>query len=91
MDFTNTGEGESEIIEEQQYASNIIADAEIHTETEMRYEEWCAAQGLLDLKSDVGSVPENVHLDETPSRLYKQLQSIHFFWMRYLTLCRTIL
>ena len=77
--FTNTGEGETEIVEEQQYSSNILADAEICTETEMGYEEWCAAQDLLDLKSDAGSVAENVLIDETQSRMYKQLQTIHSY------------
>ena len=74
MDFMNTGEGE--FVEEQQYSSNKIADAEIHTETDMGYEEWCTAQGLLNLKSDI---PDNVDIDETPSRMYKQLQHIHYY------------
>ena len=39
----------SEQIEEQQYASNIIPDAEIHVDTEMPYEDWLAAQGLGEL------------------------------------------
>ena len=36
-----------EQIEEQQYASNIIPDAEIHVDTEMPYEDWLAAEGLV--------------------------------------------
>ena len=70
--------GEGEIVEEQQYSSNITADAEIHTETDMGYEEWCAAQGLLNLKSDI---PDNVDSDKTPSRMYKQLQHIHSHYL----------
>ena len=39
-----------EQIEEQQYASNIIPDAEIYVDTEMPYEDWLAAGGLVELQ-----------------------------------------
>ena len=38
-----------EVVEEQLYSNNIIPNAEINIETDMGYEEWCAAEGLIGL------------------------------------------
>ena len=45
------GNLQMEEVEEQQYASNIIHDAEISVDNEVKYEDWCAAQGLINLSS----------------------------------------
>ena len=56
QDFTS--QPNLEVVEEQMYSMNFIADAEINTENEMSYEEWLAAQGLVGLKASW--VEENV-------------------------------
>ena len=38
------------VVEEQQYACNILANAEITVDDEVGYEDWVPAQGLLNLK-----------------------------------------
>ena len=48
--------------EEQEYASNIIHDAEISVDNEVKYEDWCAAQGLIDLSSGSPVKRRNVYL-----------------------------
>ena len=53
-----------EQIEEQQYASNIIPDAEIHVDTEMPYEDWLAAEGLVELQQ---SPPKDKNDEENQS------------------------
>ena len=63
-----------EQIEEQQYASNIIPDAEIHVDTEMPYEDWLAAEGLVELQQ---SPPKDKNDEENRSMIAKHIDSIH--------------
>ena len=63
-----------EQIEEQQYASNIIPDAEIHVDTEMLYEDWLAAEGLVELQQ---SPPKDKNDEENQSMNAKHIDSIH--------------
>ena len=63
-----------EQIEEQQYASNIIPDAEIHIDTEMPYEDWLAAEGLVELQQ---SPPKDKNDEENRSMIAKHIDSIH--------------
>ena len=63
-----------EQIEEQQYASNIIPDAKIHVDTEMSYEDWLAAEGLVDLQQ---SPPKDKNDEENWSMIAKHIDSIH--------------
>ena len=48
-----------EQIEEQQYASNIIPDAEIHVDTEMPYEDWLAAE---ENRSMIAKHIDSIHI-----------------------------
>ena len=61
-------------IEEQQYASNIIPDAEIHVDTEMPYEDWLAAEGLVELQQ---LPPKDKNDEENQSMIAKHIDSIH--------------
>ena len=63
-----------EQIEEQQYASNIIPDAEIHVDTEMPYEDWLAAEGLVELQQ---LPPKDKNDEENRSMIAKHIDSIH--------------
>ena len=63
-----------EQIEEQQYTSNIIPDAEIHVDTEMPYEDWLAAEGLVELQQ---SPPKDKNDEENRSMIAKHIDSIH--------------
>ena len=63
-----------EQIEEQQYASNIIPDVEIHVDTEMCYEDWLAAEGLVELQQ---SPPKDKNDEENWSMIAKHIDSIH--------------
>ena len=63
-----------EEVEEQQYASNIIHDAEISVDNEVKYEDWCAAQGLIDLSSGSPNKKEECVSDE---KLQKQVVSLN--------------
>ena len=63
-----------EQIEEQQYASNIIPDAEIHVDTEMPYQDWLAAEGLVELQQ---SPPKDKNDEENQSMIAKHIDSIH--------------
>ena len=63
-----------EQIEEQQYASNIIPDTEIHVDTEMPYEDWLAAEGLVELQQ---SPPKDKNDEENWSMIAKHIDSIH--------------
>ena len=63
-----------EEVEEQQYASNIIHDAEISVDNEVKYEDWCAAQGLIDLSSGSPDKNEECVSDE---KLQKQIASLN--------------
>ena len=64
----------SQVIEEQQYASNIIPNAEINVDTEMPYEDWLAAQGLVELQQ---SPLKDTKEEENDSMVAKQIDSIH--------------
>ena len=63
-----------EVVEEQLYLSNIIPDAKMNTETDMGYGEWCAAEGLIGLKSTI--FEENRQPDVSVN-MAKHLQDIH--------------
>ena len=63
-----------EQIEEQQYASNIIPDAEIHVDTEMPYEDWLAAEGFVELQQ---TPPKDKNDEENRSMIAKHIDSIH--------------
>ena len=63
-----------EEVEEQQYVSNIIHDAEISVDNEVKYEDWCAAQGLIDLSSGSPDKNEECVSDE---KLQKQIASLN--------------
>ena len=63
-----------EKVEEQQYASNIIHDAEISVDNEVKYEDWCAAQGLIDLSSGSPDKKKECVSDE---KLQKQIASLN--------------
>ena len=63
-----------EEVEEQQYVSNIIHDAEISVDNEVKYEDWCAAQGLIDLSSGSPDKKEECVSDE---KLQKQIASLN--------------
>ena len=63
-----------EEVEEQQYASNIIHDAEISVDNEVKYEDWCAAQGLIDLSSGSPDKKEECVSDK---KLQKQIVSLN--------------
>ena len=63
-----------EQIEEQQYASNIIPDAETHVDTEMPYEDWLAAEGLFELQQ---LPPKDKNDEENWSMIAKHIDSIH--------------
>ena len=63
-----------EEVEEQQYASNIIHDVEISVDNEVKYEDWCAAQGLIDLSSGSPDKKEECVSDE---KLQKQIASLN--------------
>ena len=63
-----------EEVEEQQYVSNIIHDAEISVDNEVKYEDWCAAQGLIDLSSGNPNKEEECVSDE---KLQKQIVSLN--------------
>ena len=72
-DFTNTPK--LEVVEEQQYSTNILPDAEVITESDMGYAEWCAAQGLLGLKAESECVPSpNI---KTETSVQKKIVHIH--------------
>ena len=62
-----------EEVEEQQYVSNIIHDAEISVDNEVKYEDWCAAQGLIDLSCGSPDKKEECVSDE---KLQKQIVSL---------------
>ena len=72
-DFTNTPK--LEVVEEQQYSKNILPDTEVITESDMGYEEWCAAQGLLGLKPESECVPSQNIKQETS--VQKNIVEIH--------------
>ena len=63
-----------EEVEEQQYVSNIIHDAEISVDNEVKYEDWCAAQGLIDLSSGSPDKKKECVSDE---KLRKQIASLN--------------
>ena len=63
-----------EEVEEQQYVSTIICDAEISVDNEVKYEDWCAAQGLIDLSSGSPDKNEECVSDE---KLQKQIVSLN--------------
>ena len=63
-----------EEVEEQQYVSNIIHDAEISVDNEVKYEDWCAVQGLMDISSGSPDKNEECVSDE---KLQKQITSLN--------------
>ena len=64
----------SYIKQEKQYASNIIPDTEVHVDTEMPYEDWLAAEGLVELHQ----LPlKDTKGEENESMAAKQIDSIH--------------
>ena len=72
-DFMNTPK--LEVVEEQQYSTNILPNAEVITESDMGYEEWCAAQGLLGLKAESECIPSpNI---KTETSVQKKIVHIH--------------
>ena len=63
-----------EEVEEQPYVSNIIHDAKISVDNEVKYEDWCAAQGLIDLSSGSPVKKEECVSNE---KLQKQIVSLN--------------
>ena len=63
-----------EEVEEQHYVSNIIHDADISVDNEVKYEDWCAAQGLIHLRSGSPDKNEECVSDE---KLQKQIASLN--------------